>query len=128
MLAVPNSTITNTTVASCTNFPHLRLDIDVTVAVTENLDRAREILLALVRDDPAYQTDPPPRVVVTALNDYNVALQLQAWLDEERDHIAKRFALREQVFKALTEAGVEMPFETLQLAPSALATPPAAGA
>lgn len=29
----------------------------------------------------------------------------------------KRLDLREKVFKALTAAGVEMPFETIQLAP-----------
>lgn len=117
MLAVPNSTIINSTVASYTNFPHLRIDIAVTVAVTEDLDRVREVLLTLVREDPDYLPEPPPRVVVTALNDYNVGLELQAWLGDEREHVSHRFALREKVFKALTAAGVDMPFETLQLAP-----------
>jgi len=117
MLAVPNSTVINTTVASYTNFPHLRLDISVTISVTEDVDRARETLLKLVGDDPSILTEPPPRVVVTALNDYNVALQLQAWIADEKQHIPKTFELREAVFKTLTTAGVEMPFETLQLAP-----------
>ena len=67
----------------------------------------------MVRDDPQLMTEPPPRVVVTALNDYNVALQLQVWLDDEREHIARRFALRERMFCALRDAGVDMPFETL---------------
>ena len=61
--------------------------------------------------------DPKPQVVVTALNDYNVELQLQVWLKDERQHIAKTFELREKVYKTLTEHGIEMPFETLQLAP-----------
>ena len=34
-----------------------------------------------------------------------------------REHVKKRLELRERVFKALTAAGVEMPFETIQLAP-----------
>ena len=117
MLAVPNSTIINSTVASYTNFPHLRIDVAVTVAVTEDLGRVRTLLLALVSGDSAFLDDPPPRVVVTALNDYNVALQLQAWLADEREHIQQRFALRERVFQELTDAGVEMPYETIQLAP-----------
>ncbi|RMH49603.1 MAG: mechanosensitive ion channel family protein [Bacteroidetes bacterium] len=117
MLAVPNSSIINSTVASYTNFPHLRLDVDVTVGVTEDLQRARAVLLDLVRKDPAYMSDPPPRVIVTALNDYNVALQLQVWLADERQHIVKRSELREQIFYAFNEAGIEMPFETIQLTP-----------
>ncbi len=37
MLAIPNSTIVNTTVASYTNFPHLRLDIPITIGVGEDI-------------------------------------------------------------------------------------------
>ncbi len=117
MLAVPNSVIINTTVASYTNFPHLRLDIPVTIGVNEPIERARSLLLGLVQEDPAFLDEPPPRVVVTALNDYNVEVELQAWLRDERAHKAERFRLRERVYKVLTEAGVDMPFETIQLAP-----------
>ena len=117
MLAVPNAEIMNKTVTSYTNFPHLRLDIAVTVAVTEDLDRARMILLSLPQGDLDYMTEPLPRVVVTHLNDYNVAMELQVWLKNEREHVKKRQELREKVFKALNASGVEMPFETIQLAP-----------
>ncbi|MGD2154242.1 MAG: mechanosensitive ion channel family protein [Gemmatimonadales bacterium] len=117
MLAVPNTEIINSTVASYTNFPHLRIDIPVTVAVTEDLDRVREVLLGLVRDAPDYMSDPEPKVVVTRLNDYNVELELRAWADDERNHIALRVGLREAAFKALTEAGIDMPFETFRLEP-----------
>lgn len=117
MLAVPNTEIINKTVASYTNFPNLRLDIPVTIAVDEDIEKTRQILLDLVGDDSAYLKDPAPRVVTTALNDYNIALELQAWLIDERQHIEKRFELREKAFDALNKAGVEMPFETIQLEP-----------
>lgn len=107
----------NKTIASYTNFPNLRIDIRVTVAVTENLDRVRSILLNLIRQDPDYLMEPAPRMVVVALNDYNIAIELQAWIKDERKHIEKRFALREAVFKALVAEQVDMPLETIQLAP-----------
>lgn len=53
--------------------------------------------------------------VVTSLNDYNIAMELQAWLRDEQEHIERRFAHREKVFKALMAAGVDMPFETIQV-------------
>ncbi|MBU4319179.1 MAG: mechanosensitive ion channel family protein [Proteobacteria bacterium] len=124
MLAVPNTEIINKTVVSYTNFPNLRLDVGVTVGVRENLEQVRHLLLSLVKDDPAYMTDPAPRVVVTAINDYNVALELQAWLEDERRHVEKRFELREKVFNLLTRAGVELPFETFQLQPIEVKTTP----
>jgi small conductance mechanosensitive channel len=115
MLAVPNSEIINTTVASYTNFPHLRIDIPVTVSVDSDLTKVREALLALVRDDPAYMTSPAPVVVVKQLNDYNVLMELRAWLVNERAHIEARAALREAAFEALKRAGIEMPFETFRI-------------
>lgn len=117
MLAVPNTEIVNKTVASYTNFPSLRLDIAFTIAVDEDVEKTRRTLLGLIDGDPEYLKDPAPRVVVKALNDYNISLELQAWLKDERQHVEKRYELREKVFKTLSDAGVDMPFETIQLAP-----------
>jgi len=117
MLAIPNSTIVNRTVASYTNFPHLRLDIPISIGVGEDLDRVRTLLLAVAAQDPQLMRSPAPSVVVTALNDYNTTIELQAWLDDEKEHLVARFRLRERAFEALREANVDMPFETLRLAP-----------
>lgn len=73
--------------------------------------------MGLVRDRSVYLLEPAPRVVVTQLNDYNVAIELQVWIKNEREHVERRFELREQAFNALNQAGIEMPFETIQLAP-----------
>jgi small conductance mechanosensitive channel len=116
MLAVPNSEIINKTVASYTKFPHLRLDIPVTVAPNEDLNRIRQLLIDLVKEDEEFMAEPPPQMVVSELNDYNIGIMLAAWLRNERDHIIKRFQLRERVYTTLTEAGVDMPLETIQLA------------
>jgi small conductance mechanosensitive channel len=117
MLAVPNADIINKTVASYTNFPHLRLDIPVTIGVNEDIGRVRQIMLQQIADNPAYLNDPAPRVVVTELNDYNVTVELQVWLKNEREHVEARSTLRENVFDALTAADVDMPYETIQLQP-----------
>lgn len=117
MLAIPNSVIANSTVTSYTNFPHLRIDVEVTVGVNEDLGRVRELLLAQVPPGDGILAEPAPQVVVMALNDYNVLLELRAWVEDETQHIQRRFALREKIYVALTEAGVDMPFETLAISP-----------
>ncbi len=127
MLAIPNSVIANAKVASYTNFPHLRLDVEVTVGVNEPIGKVRDILLGLCTGDE-FMTEPAPQVVVKALNDYNTLLELRVWLDDEKQHVPQRFKLRERVKDALDAAKVEMPFETIQLAPFELRqTSPAAG-
>jgi len=117
MLAVPNAEIMNKTVTSYTNFPHLRIDVGVTIAVTENIDLARKLLLKLVNDDPDFMQQPLPVVVVTELNDYNVVLELEAWLQDERRHIEKRCEIREKIFRTFTKEGIDMPYETIRIVP-----------
>jgi len=115
MLAIPNTVIINTTVTSYTNFPHLRIDVGVTVGTAEDLGKVRRLLLASVDNDARFLKNPAPVVVITALNDYNVAAELRAWIGDEKQHIAIRHELREKIFLILRENGVEMPFETLQV-------------
>jgi len=115
MLAVPNNEMINQTVSSYTNFPNLRLDIGITIGVNEDIQYVRGLLLDLVKGEENYLENPAPRVVVTALNDYNVAIELQVWLKNERQHVEMRSQLREKIFNKLTEAKVEMPFETLRI-------------
>ncbi len=115
MLAIPNTEIINRTVASYTNFPHLRVSVPVSVGVDEELDRVREVLLGLVTDHDAFMADPAPEVAVTALGDFNNTVELRAWVHDERGHGALRESLRERAYGALVDAGVDMPYETLNI-------------
>ena len=117
MLAIPNTEVVNTTVTSYTNFSHLRLDIEVTVGVNEDLSRIEEIYFDTIDGNPDYMTEPPAQMVVKALNDYNVLLEFRVWLEDEKKHVAERFALRRKLFERFTKEGVDMPLETIQLAP-----------
>lgn len=82
------------------------------------LAKVRQVALSVCGAGTGYMTEPAPSVVVTALNDYNVAMLLSVWLADETTHIAARFALRERRFEALRAASVDMPFETLALVPA----------
>ncbi len=117
MLAVPNIEIINKTVASYTNFPHLRLDVALTIAPEEDIDRVRRLLLNVVERDTDYLNKPSPRVVLTEVNDYNITVELQAWLRDERQHIEKRFELREKMLETLLREDVDMPYETIRYVP-----------
>lgn len=115
-LAFPNSAVVNSVVASYTNFPHLRIDIEFTVGVNEDIGKVRQVALGVITDDGRFMSDPAPAVVVTVLGDYNITLELRVWLDEERMHIVAETELRERLLEALRAAGVDMPYETDQRA------------
>lgn len=115
LISIPNSIIVNTKVRSYTMSPHLRLDIDVTIGVNEKIAEAREVILRIVRDDARFLTEPPAAVVVKTLGDYFVKLELKVWLRDPRIHIPVREELRERIKNTLDNAGIVMPYETIEL-------------
>lgn len=127
MVAIPNTNIVSDKVVSYTNFPHLRLDVEVTVGVEENIAQVRELLLTALASTQKYMAEPQAHVVVTALNDYNIALRVSAWIRNEREHVAERFALRELVFNTLRDGQVDMPYETFAVFQSSVSEPLGAG-
>jgi len=117
MVAFPNTTIVSNKVLSYTNFPHLRLDVNFTIGVNEDIAKVRALILDSLQNSHEYLTEPTPKVVLTSVNDFNLAIQIQAWIEDERKHIPLRHALREDIFNLLRDAKIDMPYETFQLAP-----------
>lgn len=113
MVAIPNRVAASSKAISYTNFPHLRLDVELSIGVGEDIERVRRVLLGVVEGDPGLLRSPAPYVVVSRLGDWFITVQLSAWLDDERDHVLARHRLREAAFLALRDAGVDMPYETV---------------
>ncbi len=125
LLSIPNSILVNSVTKSYTMEPHLRLDIDVSVGVNEDIGKARGVILGIITGDDRFLSVPPPEVLVTKLGDYFVGLQLRAWLDDARVHIRVAAELRERVKNALDGAGIVMPYKTLNIIRSGMSPEPA---
>jgi small conductance mechanosensitive channel len=127
LLSIPNSILVNSVTKSYTMEPHLRLDIDVSVGVNEDIGKARRVILGIIAGDERFLSVPPPEVLVTTLGDYFVGLQLRVWLDDARVHIRVAAELRERVKNALDVAGIVMPYETLNIIRRRMNPEPASG-
>ena len=115
MVSIPNQKIAENKVISYTMFPHLRLDIGVTIGVEEDIEAARREIVNIIKGDNRFLADKPPVVLVKELGDYYVALELRAWLDDTKTHIPMRAEIREKIFNSLNKAGIEMPFEKIEV-------------
>jgi small conductance mechanosensitive channel len=104
--------------------PDLRVDLPVGVSYSADLDRVREVLLGVVVGHALIHEQPPPRVVVVALAEWSVSLQLRFFLRSGRDEPNVRYEILERMKKALDAAGIEIPFpqRVVQVLP-----PPAPG-
>lgn len=107
---LPNKEIINQLIVNHTMTPQLRLDLPIGVSYDADLDAVRSVLLGVCAGHPLLAEQPAPQVVVTALADSNVALELRVWLKTGRDDTGVRFALLERSKRALDAAGIEIPF------------------
>ncbi len=92
-----------------------RCNVPVGIAYKESIDKAREVLLAMVARDQRIVKSPEPEVVVHGLGASSVDLVLHFWIEEEKYEDAMQYEYMERCKEALDEAGIEMPFPHLQL-------------
>ena len=106
---VPNETVMKTEITNLTRYPIRRMQIRVTVAYKEDVERVRDLLLEMVDQDPAFLDEPRPVVRFVGFGESGVDLDLNVWAGSEaffevRDHLGWR------VKSTLDAAGVEIPF------------------
>jgi small-conductance mechanosensitive channel len=88
----------------------ISLKIDVGVAYGTDIDQARSIMIRMARNHPLVLKDPAPEVFVVDLADSSVNLKLLARTGDFRHKFATEATIREQVYKAFNQEGVEFPF------------------
>jgi small conductance mechanosensitive channel len=107
---LPNKDVIDQEIINHTLNPRLRLGIPLGIAYKEDSREARRVLLAAVAGHPLVTEDPAPEVVVTALADSSVNLELRVWLKDPHEERRAACELLELAKIALDEAGIEIPF------------------
>ena len=93
-----------------TRTPQLRLGVPVGIGYEEDIEEARRVLLVAVDGHPMILPDPAPKVVVKALGESAVELELRVWLRDAHAEREAYFAMVELVKKTLDEAEIEIPY------------------
>lgn len=107
---IPNKNILDEQIINHTSSPQLRLPVPVGIAYKEDTRHAREVLIAAVADHPLILDEPAPAVVVKALGNSSVDLELRVWLRDPYTEREALFEMTELAKIALDEAGIEIPF------------------
>jgi len=115
VVVIPNDQMVNQAVWNQSASGPFRVDVEFGVAYKEDIDRTREVVLELVDGEEGIVSDPPPKVVVTRLNDSSIDFQLWLWVRDPRFARPLLWEYTEKIRKALKSADIEIPFPHLQL-------------
>ena len=105
---VPNGNLSNGIITNYNRQPTRKVVFDVGVDYEADLQKVREVLLALA-DDPRVLKEPAPVVVVTALGDSAITMSLRVWVNTP-DYWDVLFMLNEHSRDRLKAEGVDIPF------------------
>lgn len=116
-IVIPNSELFTNPVTVNTAYEKRRLQYDVGIGYGDNIGRAKQIMLAAMKDIPDVLQDPAPDVLVVDLAESSVNIRLRWWVHPPRqtDVLNVRDAVLERVKDALVAAGIDLPFPTRQI-------------
>jgi len=105
---VPNGNLSNGIITNTNRQPTRKVVFDVGVDYQADLQKAREVLLELAKDERVL-ADPAPEAVISTLGDSSITVSLRIWV-KTADYWNVMFMLNEQARDRLKEAGIDIPF------------------
>ena len=110
---IPNADVYSNAVTVNTAHPVRRSQYDVGIGYGDDIDAARQAILAALPRAKGVEVDPKPEVLVWDLASSTVNLRVRWWTNSLRtDVVHAQAAVLEEIKKALDAAGIDMPFDT----------------
>ena len=110
-VVIPNNDLYMDAVLVRTAFPHRRTKIVVGIGYDDDLEKARRIMLGVLKNTEGVLDDPAPDVNAYELADSSVNMRLLYWTDSMQSSTRKTAdRVVSGVKKALDDAGIEIPF------------------
>lgn len=107
-IIVPNGNLSNGIITNTNRQPTRKVVFDVGVDYEADLQKAREVLLDLAKDERVL-AEPAPQAVISTLGDSSITVSLRVWV-KTADYWNVMFMFNEQSRDRLKTAGIDIPF------------------
>ena len=111
---IPNNAIATAIIDNYTTAEQRRVDWTVGISYGDDVDVARETILAMLAADARILRETAPVVRVAALADSSVNLTVRAWV-ANADYWDVFFEYNERFYKELPKAGINFPFPQMDV-------------
>ena len=111
---IPNSALSASTITNCSTSPTRRIDIIVPISYKSDVTRAREIIESVYNNHPLILKDGTVASHVDSLGDSGVMIAACGFVNGG-DYWPVRWQLIEDIKAALTEGGIEIPYNQIDV-------------
>lgn len=108
-IIVPNGQIMGGTITNYSAKERRRVDVIAGVSYSDDLDKVRSVLQAIIDADARILKDPAPTIAVLELADSSVNFTVRCWT-KTADYWAVFFDLNETIKKRFDAEGISIPF------------------
>ncbi len=109
---IPNGTLANTSLTNVTAQDKRQLDLPIAISYDADLRKAKELLEALLRDDPDIMQEEEISVFVSELGESAVVVGARAWVKTDR-YWTTRWRILEHIKLILDDNGIEIPYNQM---------------
>jgi small-conductance mechanosensitive channel len=111
---IPNETIIKTKVTTITRFPIRRLDLSLSTAYKEDLERVRSVLMELAAENPYCLADPPPFFGIDRFDSSGMALLFCLWFEKSKFWDLKNSIIM-AIKKRFEAEDIEIPYQKIDI-------------
>ena len=113
---IPNGELFVNAVTVNTAFTKRRLEYAIGIGYGDDIARAKEIILGVLRDADGVSPDPVADVIVVGLDESSVALRARWWSESRvADVLIAQDRVLAETKRRLQAAGIDLPFPTRQI-------------
>lgn len=110
-IVIPNATVYTSAVTVNTAYTRRRCEFVVGIGYEDDVQKAKEVILAILDLNPTILSQPEFSVNVTALADFSVNLNVRWWVDTNDIATATSISqIQESVVKAFAEHEISIPY------------------
>lgn len=110
-IVIPNATVYTSAVTVNTAYQRRRCEFVVGIGYEDDIQKAKNIVLAILDKDPTILSQPAFTVNVNALADFSVNLNVRWWVDTTETTTANSISeVQEHVIQAFNQNGISIPY------------------
>ncbi|MDX8341614.1 mechanosensitive ion channel [Draconibacterium sp. IB214405] len=114
-IIIPNGGLATGSMTNFSTEPKRRVDLTFGIAYGDDVDKAKEVLMKLIKADERIINDPAePFIAVSELADSSVNLVVRVWA-EAANYWGIYFDLTENVYKTFDKEGLNIPFPQMDV-------------
>lgn len=113
-IIIPNGPLSTGSLTNYSIEEKRRVDWIFGIAYGDSYDKAKEVILRLIKEDDRIMNDPEPFIAMESLGDSSVNIVVRVW-SMANDMWGIKFDMNEKVYKTFAEEGLNIPFPQMDV-------------